>query len=179
MIYAKFFPKNLLLRGLKYSLGKNVDPIPFNPDSSLCGPGGIYYTSFDEKMFNFIEYGPIIGFIKIDEGIPIVKVGDDKFKSPNINIIEFKNFKEWCFSDDCNFSEEVQLKAVKNNGFSIQFIKDPSEEFQLAAVKNNGLSIEFIKDPSEEIKIAAVKNHGWSIQYIKNPSKEVQLAAVK
>ena len=45
-----------------------------------------------------------------------------------------------------NENEEVQLEAVKENGYSIQYIINPSEEVQLAAVKNNYYLIEYIKD---------------------------------
>ena len=45
-----------------------------------------------------------------------------------------------------NETEEIQLAAVKQTGFSIQYINNPSEEVQLEAVKQNGLSIQFIKD---------------------------------
>jgi hypothetical protein len=75
--------------------------------------------------------------------------------------------------------EELQIAAVKQNGLSIQFIKNPSESIQLAAVKQNGLSIQFIKNPSESIQLAAVKQNVYAIQYIENPSESVQLAAVK
>jgi hypothetical protein len=180
MMYVKFFPKNLALRTLTYNVGKNVDPIPFDANPT-CGPGGIYYTSFDEKMFNFIYYGPIIGFIKIDDGVPIVKVGNDKFKSPEINIVEFKDFKEWVFSDESILknNEKIKLEFVTYNGCAIQFIKDPSEAVQIAAVKNNKYSIGYIKDPSEAVKLEAVRNNGDSIRWIKDPSEELKLEAVK
>jgi hypothetical protein len=78
-----------------------------------------------------------------------------------------------------NQTEEVQLEAVKKNGFAIQYIKNPSKEVQLEAVKRNGSAIRYIKKPSEEVQLTAVKNDGLAIYYIKNPSKEVQLEAVK
>jgi hypothetical protein len=75
-----------------------------------------------------------------------------------------------------NPSEEVQLEAVKDH--AIYFIKNPSEEVQLEAIKENGSNIYFIKNPSEEIQLAAVKQSPDSIQYINNPSIEVQKAAI-
>ena len=74
---------------------------------------------------------------------------------------------------------EVQIAAVRDIGYSIQYIKNPSEEVQLAAVKQNPHSIQYIKNPSEEVQLAAVRDIGYSIQYIKNPSEEVKLAAVQ
>ena len=37
-----------------------------------------------------------------------------------------------------NQSEEVQLAAIKQFGFAIQYIKNPSEKVQLAAVSHDG-----------------------------------------
>jgi len=79
-------------------------------------------------------------------------------------------------------SEEKQLEAVKQNGFTIftiQYIKNPSVNVQLEAVRNHGYAIQFIKNPSERVQIEAVRNHGSAIKYIKNPSERVQLEAVK
>jgi hypothetical protein len=89
------------------------------------------------------------------------KKGEQVMNSKNLNIA----------------SEEVQLEAVKKNGWSIRNIENPSEEVQLAAVKQNSYSIRFVMNPSLEIQLEAVKQNGYSIKYIKNPSLEVLLLA--
>ncbi|CAI3959092.1 unnamed protein product, partial [Commensalibacter papalotli (ex Botero et al. 2024)] len=43
------------------------------------------------------------------------------------------------------------LEAVKKNGYSIQYIHNPSEAVQLEAVKNDGYSIQYIPNPSEAV----------------------------
>ena len=48
-------------------------------------------------------------------------------------------------------SENVQIEAVKENQYSIQYILNPSEEVQLEAVKQNGCSIQFIKNKSDKL----------------------------
>lgn len=76
--------------------------------------------------------------------------------------------------------EELQLLAVKQSGYVIKHIKNPSEELQLEAVKQNGYAIQFIENPSEEVQIEAVKQEPWSMKnFIKIPSERVQLEAVK
>jgi hypothetical protein len=77
-----------------------------------------------------------------------------------------------------NPSEAVQLAAVKQDGYAIQYINNPSEDVQLAAVKQNGYSIAYIKNPSEDVQLATVNQRGYAIRYIENPSEDVQLAAV-
>jgi hypothetical protein len=78
-----------------------------------------------------------------------------------------------------NPSEKLKLAAVKQNGLAIKYIKNPSEEIQLSAVKQNGLAIKYIKNPSERVQLSAIKQDWPAIEYIKNPSEEIQLAAIK
>lgn len=77
------------------------------------------------------------------------------------------------------FAISGQLSAVKENGWAIKDIDNPSKEIQIAAVKQNAAVLKHIKNPSEETQLVAVKGNAWAIKYIENPSKEVQLAAVK
>ena len=56
--------------------------------------------------------------------------------------------------DNINF----QLEAVRQNGYSIQYIKDPYLEVQLEAVKRNEYSIQYIKDPCIEVQQMALNN---------------------
>ena len=68
------------------------------------------------------------------------------------------------------FPPIIAMAAVKQSGYAIQFITNPSEAVQLAAVNKNGYSMQFIKNPSEAVQLAAVNKNGYTIQYIKNPS---------
>jgi hypothetical protein len=89
--------------------------------------------------------------------------------------------KQWGFAIKYieNPSESVQLAAVKQDGSVIEYIENPSEAVQLAAVQQNGFAIKYIENPSEAMQLAAVQQDGWAINYIENPKEEVQLAAVK
>ena len=83
-----------------------------------------------------------------------------------------------------NPSEEAQIAAVTKDGRAIKYIIDKgidlSEKVQLAAVNRDGDTIEYIVKkgivPSEEVQITAVTRSGRAIEYIDNPSEEVQLA---
>ena len=48
---------------------------------------------------------------------------------------------------------EEQLEAVKENGLSIEYIKNPSLEVQLEAYKQNPASVEYIDNPHLELKL--------------------------
>ena len=51
--------------------------------------------------------------------------------------IEF--FKKWSDTKYC-------LEAVKQNGYSLQYIKEQTENICLEAVKVNGKSLQYVKD---------------------------------
>lgn len=53
-------------------------------------------------------------------------------------------------------------------------MKFKTEKEQLAAVKNHGWTIYYIDDPSMEVQLAAVREDGWAIYYIDDPSQVVK-----
>lgn len=73
----------------------------------------------------------------------------------------------------------VQLLAVREDGWLIQFIKDPCLEIQLEAVRQDGLAIQWIEDPCLELQLEAVREDIRAIYQIKDSSLSVQLAAVR
>jgi len=75
--------------------------------------------------------------------------------------------------------QKICLRMIKQNGWVIQFIDNPSEEMQLEAVKENGYALYYIKNPSEKVKLEAVKQNGYVIKYIDSPSEEMKLIAEK
>lgn len=78
-----------------------------------------------------------------------------------------------------NPSEEIQLMAVQQKPGAIRYIKNPSEEVQLTSVRREPMVIGMMPYASEEVQIIAVEEFPAVIHWIKNPSEAVQLAAVK
>ena len=70
-------------------------------------------------------------------------------------------------------TEKEQLKAVREDGYNIMYIHNPSEKVQLEAVENVGDAIQYLYNPSEDVQLEAVKQNGNAIQYIHNPSEKV------
>ena len=64
-------------------------------------------------------------------------------------------------------TEAEQLEAVKNDGYAILHIQNPSEAVCLAAVKNLGCAIQYIQNPSEAVCLAAVKQSKGAFKYFK------------
>ena len=52
----------------------------------------------------------------------------------------------------------MQLKAVKENGYAIKYIINPTEKVQLKAIKRNLFSIQYIRNPSKEAQKLAIIN---------------------
>ena len=75
--------------------------------------------------------------------------------------------------------EELQLEAVRRDGLSIQYIKNPSKEVQLEAIKEYQHSIKYIDNPLLEVQLEAVRMDGYTIRHICNPSEQVQLEALR
>ena len=70
--------------------------------------------------------------------------------------------------------DKLLVKLVSNFPKCFKYIKNPSEEVQLAAVKQNGFLIKHIKNPSPYIQKIAVYTHYKAISDIQNPSQDVQ-----
>ena len=51
--------------------------------------------------------------------------------------------------------------------------KKELENLYFYLIKNNGYVIKYIENPTEEMQLEAVKKDGYYIQYIKNPSIKV------
>ena len=92
------------------------------------------------------------------EVVRIIETKPDKkvIIGPGWDVTEFE---EW-------YDKEYCLKAVKQNGDSLRYVKDQTAEICLAAVKQNGDSLQFVKDQSAEICLAAVKQNGHSLQFV-------------
>ena len=75
--------------------------------------------------------------------------------------------------------EEKQLKVVKNTGYSIQYINNPTKKMQYYAIRKNPYAIQYIDNPSEEIQLIAVKGDPLTILKINNPTDKVIQEAIK
>jgi hypothetical protein len=122
----------------------------------------------------------------------------DKNKNPSegdADVIDIKNRKKLEVKDDLkslknnpsklknieNPSEEIQLEAVRQDGFAIKYLKgkNPSEKVQMEAVKQEPRAIGHIKNPSEGIQMEALKKDRFSMNFITNPSEKVQIEFFK
>jgi hypothetical protein len=74
---------------------------------------------------------------------------------------------------------DLCMSAVKNNGMSLNYVKEKTNDICLAAVKQNGLSLEFVDVSTPELCLKAVKQNGLSLKFVKNQNKTICLEAVK
>ncbi len=91
----------------------------------------------------------------------------------------YKYFSEDVKEDINDYSEDIQLKIIKNNPELIKIINNPSNEFLIKATETNELIITNILNPTEEVQLAIVDKDASLIKYIVNPSVKVQIEALK
>jgi len=82
-------------------------------------------------------------------------------------------------SDIISYSGQKAMAAVKQNGYSLQYVKEQTPEICMAAVKQDGDSLRYVKEQTPEICMAAVKQNGDSLRYVKEQTPEICMAAVK
>lgn len=164
-----------LHNGFQFHDGENIDTNTFDPVGG-CNPGGIYFTD----IYNMHKWTNYRGYdMKYYRTVTLppdcmVRIDKDKFKADKIFLgqrLLIKDLNIWKDKEYC-------LDIIKENGFVIQYITDPSEEIQLAALEQNYDSIRYITNPTINAQLFAVSNNGYLLQYISNPTDEVQLAAV-
>ena len=76
-------------------------------------------------------------------------------------------------------TEEEQLAAVKQEGYAIQYINNPSEAVQLEAVRQNVWAIDFIKNPSEAALELYLSNSGYDVSLLKDEWFDGKSAALR
>ena len=60
------------------------------------------------------------------------------------------------------------IKAVKENGYALQYVKEQTEDICLAAVKQNGFALQYVKEQTPEICLEAVKQNELALRYVKD-----------
>jgi hypothetical protein len=105
------------------------------------------YKDDSNKNVSFKQNPEIKEIIK--KLIKLLKISDFVLVNFRINNIQFID----------NPSEDIQLKAVTTDPFTIRHINNPTEAVQLIAVKNDGMLIEHINNPSEQVKKAAINQN--------------------
>ncbi len=63
---------------------------------------------------------------------------------------------------------EYCLEAVKQNGLTLEYVKEQTPEICLEAVKRDGYAIEYVKEQTPEICLEAVKQDGLALRWVKN-----------
>ena len=106
--------------------------------------------------------------------------------------VKTKEWKDLCLAtvevDPCQIeymsptdifnNKKVQYEVVRQAGYLIEYIPEPSERVQLAAVKQEPASIQYIKKPTLRVQLYAV-NNGDVISHIEKPCEKVQIAAIR
>jgi len=74
-----------------------------------------------------------------------------------MNLTNVPHHLHHLFINNNQVVESQDMTLVKQNGYAIEYIENPSDEMKLAAVKQDGCAIKYIENPSDEIKLAAIE----------------------
>ena len=74
---------------------------------------------------------------------------------------------------------EICITAVKQNGGALQYVKKQTPEICMVAVEQNGEVLKCVKEQTPEICMTAIKQNGYALQYVKKQTPEICLATVK
>lgn len=162
----KIFNSDWTCRDKQYKLGETFH----ESEVKLCGRGMHFCTKL-EDCFYYYDYNANMHVAKV-EGYGTVDYSTDDSK---VAVSDLKITKELTLEDSKKLrkavhnyyqvpkrvlkgiaSEEEQIKAVKNTGYAIQYITNPSEKVQVEAVKNNGYAIKLIKKPYLVVRMANI-----------------------
>jgi len=161
-MFYKILNKYLNHHGFQYQVGLNVDTRPFNPQGK-CQPGGLYFTDLD-NVAKFIEYGCHVAEISLPEGEEIYKDPEgDKQKAHQIIINKYYPIKQLSAWQDPTFC----LKAVQQNGMSLEFVAQQTEELCLLAVQQQGLALMHVNRQTEKICLAAIRQNPMALMFVR------------
>jgi predicted ABC-type ATPase len=149
------------------------DIIPIDNEKVKFNSGNIIYCGDDAEKAILMVFDNLKDYIKTDY---LAKL----FIYPNYKDVQLAAIKQYVYAIQYikNPDKDVQLAVVNQDGYAIQYIKNPDKDVQIAAVKKNGYAIKYINNPDKDVQLEAVKQNGYAINYINNPDKEVQIAAV-
>jgi hypothetical protein len=178
--YYKLLRPDLIHYDFIYKEGLNELSEPFNPGLE-CGSGGLYYSDQD-NIFKYLElysYDPdlLIGIVSLPDNAKFVSINmnnEKKYKSDKIILSDIQRLDNMLSSDPV-----ITLKAVKHNGYALQYVKEQTKDICIEAVKQNGFALQYVKEQSADICIEAVKQNGMALCYVKEQTEDICTEAVK
>jgi hypothetical protein len=148
-----------------YTLGLNIDKVPFNPKGE-CQPGGLYFTTF-EHIHLYFWFGTFVAEVTIPDDAQLYNEGN-KSKADKIiisNIVTIREFiiaqgYEW-YMDKLKNTISI-LENCPIEWFTtehLQFAIDGSKEKYILVGVNENLF-------TREICLEMIKIHPHNLQYI-------------
>lgn len=170
--FYKFLDEYMNDDNFKYTLGEQtVDN--FVPSYMFpCSEKAMHFTTFDtifRRNYNNIK----LCEIQISDDSKCY-IEHNRIKADKITIVKITHI---CSLDWWN-DIDICLKAVKQNGNILFYVKEQTEEICLEAVKQNGDALKHVKEQTEEICLEAVKNCD-ALKHVKKQTEEICLEAIK
>ena len=125
-----------------------------------------------------------VGYVSDETNIKFIKaeVTNIKYiKNPSIKVIKQAIEEDAMVISYINpelITDNLKLLAVKKNGYTINFIANPTEEMQKEAIKNYPFAIQYIKNPTYEMMNLAIELNPQVVYALGELPKELQLKAI-
>lgn len=138
--------------GFVYKEGWNELQQAFNP-SGDCEPGGLYITGHPEL---WIMMGTKIASVTLPDDAQVWK-GNDKYKVDKLIL-----------GPITPILNETYLASIQQCGSNVQHIPQErrTQRLLFAAVRQDGESLQYVRDPPLELCFAAVERHPWAKRFV-------------
>jgi len=176
--YYKLLNPDLKHYNFTYKEGLNELSEPFNPDP-LCKSGGLYFSDQDNifKWIELYDYNPdlLIACVTLPEDAQFITIYTykKKYKSDKIILSNIQRL------DNLLLNPNIALKAVKQNDWALQYVKEQTENICMEAIKQSGYTLQYVKNQTEEICMEAVKQNGRALRFVKEQTEAICIEAVK
>ena len=130
-------------------------------------PGGKYQFHFESDSF-MDEQDQQVDVVDLANKYPSLKTA---FNAIAVKLLYLPLIKD--------VTPEIEMSAVKENGWALQYVKEQTPELAMAAVKRHGMALQFVKDQTPEVVIAAVKRTVYALQHVKDQTPGLMMRVVK
>jgi hypothetical protein len=134
--------------------------------------------NLDGLFYNLYLYGsnPYIGRCKLAEDSTLTP-STNRFRKGKFKTNKFYLESIQTLEDFFDINPEMRLKAVKQSGIAIRFIKD--QTLELCKAVRSPYYFKYIKDPTPEMCLEAVKEYPHNLKYVREQTPEMCIIAVK
>jgi hypothetical protein len=121
----------------------------------------------DRHFIDGLTEYPNLMKIAIKKNVHAIRYANKLSRSHSKLAVKQDRFALKWYKDKLVIDEDIVIKAIAYDPFSIQYLEQ-NHSYCLAAVMKNGLALEYIKDKSLDICSCAVLNDPFAVKWVPN-----------